>query len=622
MIRTLLENEKLLETEIVEMLEGKIKRGGADGFDCLMAFVETSKAARGFQIADNLKFFDMTIGQPLRERLQTLSTKLAPSQIQQLLEILVGLPWAHWMVRELCLQVIARTKDAGEFQQVMPFLRDMAAASPEQQIGFTKSVIAESERTMRGGRSPKQTVVFHLPDLAQQLPNMEALLYDRLYSGVRMLALADSDASSREVRILLDPAKARSKFKRYLVDSLTGRVAKDAEEQRALRADIGVRSALWDRGDFLTNLASLASFSDDEGVASIRDLMLVLTSRPSIKATAVHDNRRFFDRRRYRDMRKAFPPEFISRWANGDEDRVIPLGELNVDAALASDPMALKRSRCDYVVRQMARHMEIEKISGKKTDELVTAIKIHMDKVLSSKFPAINGFKEIFNPLLDSLMKLENVSEDRITAVLEYLQKNKELIPQLGENAHELLNDLKQFRRGLKSGAISGRAWLVVTSDPSDFLSSGKNPVTCQDPTRSTGYNEHGELVNRPLDGKYLFGKVVIASDIHLENGVAVASKDAKQVGRGHFAATTKSGKPVPKSSPHLLVDNTYFEAGFVSDKEFAAGVNTFAKSLGFDPKKDVSIGPMNIGMANHPSPLPSRHVYWDTFSASPDEFD
>jgi len=209
------------------------------------------------------------------------------------------------------------------------------------------------------------------------------------------------------------------------------------------------------------------------------------------------------------------------------------------------------------------------------------------------------------------------ISEGEAEEAVRFVRTNDGALGrEMGPNAREIISDLTEFKRNLTARALTGRAWLIITSNPADLIGSGKSPVTCQDPTRRTGFNCRGQPVNRALEGRFLYAKVVIASDVHIENGVAVTSADAIDAARIHLEATTSTGLPDPAARPHLLVERLYAHPGFIYSDLLAKALNTFAgQDLGLDPGREVHIQFTGQNMDSYPQALYSEQsIYRDTF--------
>lgn len=558
----------------------------------LKTFLAIAPSRREWQTPEALEIFEDAVGPTLTAHLREISAKIPPRQMPALFEVLAKafVTGENAHARPLIAHLIEATRDAGTFQQVMPFLRDFGRLPQVLQEKFIEAIADDSRRTIAGKRTaaPEGTTA----------------------------GQSDGAPTTGDTPLQLAPAKAHTRLKRFLLDRFLEGLGGTAREQSALRVDIQRRPALWQEGDLMPNLTSLSSFSGDEGKASIRQLALALASEASVEATARAGNRRFVFPGRFDSLQGTFSPTFIERWGAGGADRVFPLGRVDTAAILASDPQALTRTKYEYAGRQMAGHLGIPGFSHLAGRELFEALVRHAEAIEDDGFPATGELKGQLAALAQKMQRLEAIEETEVELLLRGMRAHPRIESALGPYASEVMADLSAFKRSLSAAALGGTFWLVVTSSPADFIGSGRSPVTCQDPTRKTGHNGAGQPANRALGGRFLYAKAIMADDVRVENGIAVASPDAVVVNRAHLEATTETGKPDPGAAPHLLIEKSYPHPGFIHAQGFANALDRFAsESLGLDPKTEVHNAATGKNMSNHPPHLPDdRPVYRDTF--------
>jgi hypothetical protein len=624
-------DERLMALEILRRLfEKSIERLSAGYKDLkysnyLAAFVEMSAQIPEWQTPAALGFFDVLIEgfslyasradkeflTMLRKAARIMGEKGFPEQfsfdIERLKALSGGLPPRHMPIlfemigravfgpekeeiEALVKHLIDKTERQGQFQQLVLFFRDFMATSAEVRRGFVEAIREDSRRTYEG-----------------QIRK----LGENDDKALKLVTLVDEDP------FLVTPQKARSRLNNFLIERFANRIGRTRRERASIRADLQRRARLWGNERLLPHLASLTSFSNKAGIDSVRRLVRALSSEDVSAATARANNRRFVFSSRFESMEGSFSPEFIGRWANGGRDRVIPLGRLEASQLPDADPETLMRAKYDYAARQMANHLNVPGVSHLDGPALYDAL---ARRVLAA-LPQMADQEERewaarFEGMMTRMGRSEQVSEVEIAAIADFLQSSDQLKKWLGDGANEAINDLVEFKRSLSAEALEGQAWLVITSDPAEFIGSGRSPVTCQDPTRNTGYNTDGQPINRTLEGRFLYAKVIMGRRVELRDGIAIASPDAIDVGRVHLEATTKSGMPDPEARPHLLAERAYVHPGFIYKRQLGRAINSFAQNeLGLDPKRDVHMQFTGQNMSQPIRPLEDRNpIYRDTF--------
>ena len=545
-------------------------------FYYLSAFVELAKPLPEWQNARSLSLFKNYLSPTLLSHLEKLSANLAPKQFPALFEILFQAFYTKdgQAYRSLILHLLEKTQTPGQFQQVAPFFRDFIALPQDVRKEFADFILEESKRTASG------------------LPK-----------------------DKKESKIFLDPPRAQSRLRRFLSDRFVGSLGGTKREKEALKNDLQKRIKLWEQDRLLAHLASLSGFSTPRGREAILGFVNDLISEQSVQASAALKNRRLANPRRYRSMEGFFSPEFIRRWGNEENDRLIPLGSLEAQGVLETDPLALRRAKYDFAALQIANHLKVPGASHLEGEALTAAIFEKIKLLPLDAMPENEAFLEMARELLDKMGKREEIFETEVEGLIQFIKDHPTMVPALGSQGQEILTDLQEMKRSLNADVLKGQAWLVITSNPADFIGSGRDPVTCQDPIRNTGFNKDGQPVSRAREGRFLYAKVVMAREAHLDDGTAVFSPESQVVGRSHLEVTTASGLPDPSSSPHLLAERAYVHPGFIYKRQFAEALNRFAQGLGLDPSYQVHIQFVNQGMLQYPRPLKdSRPIYRDTF--------
>lgn len=478
--------------------------------------------------------------------------------------------------------LLSNTRRPGQFQEVIGFFRDFNALSWEDQHAFCAHIQEDSLRTRAGQR--------HLQRETSAAP------------------------------ILLNPTKARGRLRRWVIQHFIASLDTSKQHKAQLQTDMQQRVKLWQRGDLLTHLATLTKFSSRKGKDAIVELTQALITDEAKQATAAAGNRRFVNPARYHAMKRVFAADFITHWANSDHDFVIPLGEVDPSGVLATDPLALRRAKYSHAAQQIAAHLDISGASHLDGAELIAAIRHHLNAaapLIAEAVPGATEWLHRMDELLRKMEQLEELSEMEVDTAIRFLRDQPNVGYMLGSVGGEVLNDLQNLKWGLKAKALSGKAWLIITSDPAELIGAGREPVvTCQDPTRNTGHNQHGQPVNRALEGRFRKAKVVMANHVRIEHGIAVLGANAQDVGRSHLEVTTATGRPNPAARPHLLIDRFYGHPGFIYQELVAQKLNQFAtEPLGLDPEHEVHNQFTGQGMSNHPKPLRGRrHIYRDSF--------
>ncbi len=451
----------------------------------------------------------------------------------------------------------------------------------------------------------------------------QAVVFFRSFNSVssdlrhEFVAELEADAERMKIdRLPININKAYGRLRQFLAKRFVRELSLPEGEKKRVEAVVQRQMPLWERRNLMSNLVSLQSFSELEGRNAISELVTDLTSDAAASATAGSGSDRFINMRRYQTLEGIFHERFISAWANGDKDFAIPLGELDEGLVISEDPFALRRSRYGYTLRQAANHLGIEGVSHMNDVEVAGAVLRYADEQLSEE----KGYQPLANGLAALIAKLESLDDiggGDIDEVIASLDENLEAMKGLlGDGVEEVVNDLKELKKNLFAGALSGQAWLVVSSDAAGFLNLGREPlVTCQDPTRNTGHNCHGQPVNRARDGRFRYAVVVIDKDLKMENGLVKMGKDAQIVARTQLEVTTDSGEPVFTERPKLLAERLYAKGGFIYGRIVADKLREFAAGfLSLDPRDDVFIQFDNLG--EYPSPLSDdgTAIYRDTF--------
>jgi hypothetical protein len=547
------EGRQLIYDHAKKRFEGEVRRG--DAWPRLHSVIfDRFRGVNEWQTPEALHFFDV-LGEIHGidiSRLIELSRDLPRPYVSVLREGLSYLFTArNPYVRPLVLHLFKTVSSADELREIAVFFRDFGNLHGFDQEEFFKSVSADPQD---------------------------------------------------EAPIPLDPAHATAGLRDFLIGRFVDNIARNAEEKAQIVGDIRARIDLWSERDLLTYLMSLSGFSNEDGSYAIRSLLENLLSPPSVSATAAAGNRRFFNPLRYRGMEGAFSLEFIGRWSNNDADRVIPLGPLDAYEDSSDDRAAVRRVNYGYTARQLALHMRIE--GAKDIDEagLYDALLEYMEGLKITRTKGGIEWTAQMTGIISKMRSAEEIDQWEVTEAIEFLKRNQNVI---GLGSDEVVIDLKKLRRNLRAGALTGRAWLIITSDPAEMIGAGRMPSNCQNPMKKSSFNNSGEPVNRANEGRFLYAKIVIASDVHLESGAAVMSADAEMIARSDLEVTTESGLPDPSARPHLLVERAFVLPGFIYESEFAAAMNRFAvEELGLDPAREVHIQFTDQNMDGYPPHL------------------
>ncbi len=469
----------------------------------------------------------------------------------------------------LVAQLLNDIDSEGTLQQVVNFLRRFNGLPQKLRMEFAKEVAAETERSL-GGLPPAQR-------------------------------------ETQKDRLLINPNKAVQRLRQFLIRHLVQGLSIEDGERRMVAASIQQNATVWEKNGLLANLSSLLAFSDDAGRDAITKLTRQLTSAPVVEPTRQSGSVRFVNTGRATTLTEAgFPAEFVERWINGDKDTVIPLGVIESRSILKNDPLALKRSRYEFTLQQLAGHLNLTGASHMSSAEIASALK----ELFGSKTLPVTGYVDWstkMRSVLDKMGRLADISETELEGMADFINNNTEAFKS-GFGSAEIFYDLQELKRNINASALEGQAWLVISSDPAGFLNLGREPlVTCQDPTRNTGHTNSGQPVNRIGDGRFRYAAVYMG-DVSVESGLAIPEKGAKMVARAQLEATLDG------DAPKLLAERLYAAGGFVYHKMVAGKLRGFAEDpLKLDGDKDVFIQFDELG--EYPPPLPdSFPIYRDTF--------
>lgn len=400
---------------------------------------------------------------------------------------------------------------------------------------------------------PKQTVPWLLAMwkiVRYPLHIVEAFAEDELAAFER-LPKGEVKPGGERPEYYFAPEKIERRWRGFLVRSITQNMRAKKDETDRLTAHVEANPGAWHEGDFIKDLALMASFMDYEGQYALKGLVNDLAFQPARGAD-------FNVSPKYERLKGVFDSDFVEKWAR---DAVLAVSNGNGAGNLSAAEIA-KAARTEFyqaIAAQLERHTE----GGEPTDEKVTRM--------------IGLLKQG-----EDTEAIRRLSEELISA-----------------SSGEVLNDLKELRRGLDrdfSKAGGKGETVFISGRPQDIIRAGLiGTKSCTRPIEPAPGNKSGQPLTRASEGQFK---------------IAIYRVGRDEVARSHLEVTKDES-----GNPHLLAEVLYAESDFHQKERFAGALKEYAKTtLGILPEH-VHIQFTDHNMSSWPSPLKTKtKVYRDTF--------